>query len=54
MFCVVDSSKHETSVISYHLVRWGGGGGEGEGLGGTHGFQGKRRVLGDQSSPTEY
>lgn len=50
MFCVVDSSKHETSVISYHLVRWG----EGEGLGGTHGFQGKRRVLGDQSSPTEY
>ena len=53
MFCVVDSSKHETSVISYHLVRWGGGG-EGEGLGGTHGFQGKRRVLVDQSSPTEY
>lgn len=53
MFCVVDSSKHETSVISYHLVRWGGGR-EGEGLGGTHGFQGKRRVLGDQSSPTEY
>ena len=29
MFCVVDSSKHETSVISYHLVRWGGGGGGG-------------------------
>lgn len=26
MFCVVDSSKHETSVISYHLVRWGEGG----------------------------
>lgn len=47
MFCVVDSSKPETSVISYHLVRWGGreGGGrfgwdtwfsgETEGVGGS-------------------
>ena len=44
--------RHQSLVIT--LYGGGGGGGEGEGLGGTHGFQGKRRVLGDQSSPTEY
>lgn len=43
--------RHQSLVITLY---GGGGGREGEGLGGTHGFQGKRRVLGDQSSPTEY
>lgn len=52
--------RHQSLVITLYGGGEGergkvwGGGREGEGLGGTHGFQGKRRVLGDQSSPTEY